>query len=207
MCHAFSCLVMKNGNVIWEAGIDSHDDLEEKYKVRDTGKSNEPLKFARVKIVPDNGKKYPYLYPELKWQLNIDERVKPDWWSGEFAQKAQVAFEQWKSQIYQFKYEQIRNPINPLGKKRKPNSNDIQLLKQWASVWASVRASVSEYFPNIKQWRYIQHEVGTNPYQCVIDLWDRGLIPSFDGKIWRLHSGKRASIVYEISKQDLKSKG
>jgi len=27
-------------------------------------------------------------------------------------------------------------------------------------------------------------------------LWERGLIPSFDGKVWRLHSGKECKIVY-----------
>jgi hypothetical protein len=41
---------MRDGKVVWEAGIDSHDDLEEKYKVRDTGKGSEPLHFARVEM-------------------------------------------------------------------------------------------------------------------------------------------------------------
>jgi hypothetical protein len=31
-------------------------------------------------------------------------------------------------------------------------------------------------------------------------------VPSFDGKIWRLHAGKDAKIVYEISKEELKWK-
>jgi hypothetical protein len=34
-------------------------------------------------------------------------------------------------------------------------------------------------------------------------LWKMGLVPSFDGKIWRLHTGPKAAIVYEISKEEL----
>ena len=29
------------------------------------------------------------------------------------------------------------------------------------------------------------------------NLYERGLVPSFDGKIWRLHSGTKAEIVWE----------
>lgn len=29
-------------------------------------------------------------------------------------------------------------------------------------------------------------------------LWRSNGVPSFDGKIWRLHAGKRAQIVYEL---------
>jgi len=85
------------------------------------------------------------------------------------------------------------------------------------SVWDSVRASVgdsvwnsiedsiedsvwtylSSLFLNIKKWAYIEHIEGENPYQPCIDLWKSNLIPSFDGKIWRLHTGPKAEIVYE----------
>jgi hypothetical protein len=34
-------------------------------------------------------------------------------------------------------------------------------------------------------------------------LWDRGLVPSFDGKKWRLHSGPKAKIVWEGTVEDL----
>ena len=83
----------------------------------------------------------------------------------------------------------------------------------WDSVRASVRASIgnsalesiedsvwaylSSLFLNIKKWAYIEHIEGENPYQPCIDLWKSNLIPSFDGKIWRLHTGPKAEIVYE----------
>jgi hypothetical protein len=73
----------------------------------------------------------------------------------------------------------------------------------WDSVWASVRDSVrgytSSFFPNITKWNYIDHEAGVNPFQSCIDLWKSGFVPSFDGKKWRLHSGSKAEVVYELT--------
>jgi hypothetical protein len=69
----------------------------------------------------------------------------------------------------------------------------------WASVrdsvWDSVRAYISSFF-NLQEWKYIKHEPGENPFQPGIDLWNRGLVPSFDGKTWRLH-GKDGMIIWE----------
>ena len=79
----------------------------------------------------------------------------------------------------------------------------------WDSVWGSVRDSVrgsvggsvgayiSSLFPNISKWQGVDHEEGVNPFQSCIDLWLAGLVPSFDGKTWRLHAGKNAEIVFE----------
>jgi hypothetical protein len=90
---------------------------------------------------------------------------------------------------------------------------DMVLLAQWASVgdsvWASVRASVGDSvwaetssFFNLPKWKYIEHEEGKNPFQPCIDLWERGIVPSFDGKIWRLHTPK--GIAKEITVTELK---
>ena len=114
----------------------------------------------------------------------------------------------------------IKDIVNPfeLGT-IKVYKKDIALLKQWDSVWDSVRDSVgdsvgasvgdsvwdsvwasvwaytSSYF-NLKQWKHIDHKKGANPFQSCIDLWERGLVPSYDGKIWRLH-GKGGKILWE----------
>jgi hypothetical protein len=78
----------------------------------------------------------------------------------------------------------------------------------WASVWASAGDSVvdsavgsagdsavdsvwaytSSLFPNVKEWKYIEHAKGVNPFQSCIDLWRGGYVPSFDAHIWRLHT-------------------
>ena len=36
-----------------------------------------------------------------------------------------------------------------------------------------------------------------DPFSSAVKLWDDGLVPNFDGKVWRLHSGKSADVVYE----------
>jgi len=61
----------------------------------------------------------------------------------------------------------------------------------WDSVWDSVLDNIGAYtssFFNLDKWKYIEHEKGANPFQSCIDLYKRGLVPSFDGKYWRLHS-------------------
>jgi len=71
-----------------------------------------------------------------------------------------------------------------------------------ASVWAStglgdsVRDSVWAYIGSIfisevPAWKK------EYPYQCAVDLWKMGLVPSFDGKKWRLHGGSTAEILWE----------
>jgi len=60
-----------------------------------------------------------------------------------------------------------------------------------------VGAYISNLFPCMKKWKYINHKPNINPYQSCIDLWHRGFVPSFDGKIWRLHQGRDAKIIYE----------
>ena len=66
-----------------------------------------------------------------------------------------------------------------------------------ASVRASVGAYIGSLFPNIKKWKYVKCEPSKYPYQPAVDLWKAGLVPSFDGKIWRLHSGIKAEIIWE----------
>jgi len=65
-----------------------------------------------------------------------------------------------------------------------------------ASVWASVCSQIGTMFI-IQEWKYVKVIDGKYPFQCYVDLWNAGLVPSFDGTTWRLHAGKEAKIVYE----------
>jgi len=74
----------------------------------------------------------------------------------------------------------------------------------WYSVWYSVRDLVGDSvlaytssFYTVPSWNYVDHEPGINPFQPCIDLWELGLVPSFSGTTWRLHSGRDAKIIYE----------
>ena len=66
----------------------------------------------------------------------------------------------------------------------------------WDSVWSSFCAYVSSFL-SLQDWKYIEHSPGENPFQPCIDLWERGFVPSYKGKVWRLHKGKEAKVVYE----------
>ena len=65
----------------------------------------------------------------------------------------------------------------------------------WPSVWSSTResvgASVGAYISTFFAIEY-QHD-----FSSAVKLWEAGLVPAFDGKVWRLHTGKNAKIVYE----------
>ena len=65
----------------------------------------------------------------------------------------------------------------------------------WASVWGrvgdSVWASVGAYFSSFFAINYKYN------FSSVANLWNAGLVPSFDGKVWRLHTGNDAHVIYE----------
>jgi hypothetical protein len=68
-----------------------------------------------------------------------------------------------------------------------------------ASVWDTVRASV---FDSVlaSAWAYISTFFDVEykfDYSSAIKLWESGLVPSFDGTTWRLHSGENADVVFE----------
>jgi len=67
----------------------------------------------------------------------------------------------------------------------------------WDATWDATWAYIGSFFPNIKRWEYIKHEKGVYPFQPAVDLWKQGIVPSFDGKVWRLHTGEEAKIVWE----------
>ena len=61
-----------------------------------------------------------------------------------------------------------------------------------ATVWDTVGAYAGSLFvPVVKQWK-IRY-----PFRDAVDLWYDGLVPSFDGKTWRLHGNQNANILYE----------
>ncbi len=68
------------------------------------------------------------------------------------------------------------------------------------SMMASMRDSVSAYvgslFTCVYKWKYIDHIPGVYPFQPAVDLWKQGLVPSYDGKVWRLHGGKKMGVLW-----------
>jgi len=123
----------------------------------------------------------------------------------------------------------VKPIVNPLALPfvNKPSEEQIALLKEWASivasVWDLVWDSVGDSVWNLV-WDSVVASVGASvgdsvgasvgglagayissffdikykhDFSSAIKLWEEGLVPSFDGTTWRLHSGKKAEIVYE----------
>jgi hypothetical protein len=73
----------------------------------------------------------------------------------------------------------------------------------WDSVRDSVRDSVWAYAGTFfilpsDAWKYTENiKTDEYPFLPLVKLWEQGLVPSFDGKIWRLHGGKGAVILWE----------
>ena len=75
----------------------------------------------------------------------------------------------------------------------------IELLQQWVSVWDSVWAYIGSFFSLPRSgWKYTQNiKTKKYPFQPAVDFWEQGIIPSYDGKTWRLHGGADANILWE----------
>jgi hypothetical protein len=104
----------------------------------------------------------------------------------------------WKQIVEPLVVKPIVNPFD-LPKVDKPTDEQVSWLKEWASVSDSVRASVWDSAWN-SIWAYCSSFFDI-PYAVDMSaakkLWEAGLVPSFDGTTWRLHSGKSADVVYE----------
>ena len=211
MCNAFSCIVMKDTQVHWRLGLDSHDKILSANNIPDI---KDTESFVRVEISPENES---YLKPN-KWVFKIDQSSQPVWWSPAHKAAAYKAFNQWKHELSGVLVR--KKSVHPfkLRAVKRVTKNQIKLLKKWASVGDSVgdsvrdsvgdsvRAYTGSFFKIPRNsWKYTENiDCGDSyPFQPLVDLWDQGLVPSFDGKNWRLHTGKDAHVIYEITKEDL----
>jgi len=202
MCQAMSILITREGSIYWEAGVDSHEDIIDLFKSKDKLLLDDeyPANFIRAEIVPENND---YLNPDGKWIFKFDDK-RPDWWNKKFEKLCWGELPKWKKKVYIFNLEEVKNPIYPF-KIEPPEITEevLKLLKIGASVWDSIRGSIWAYigsFFKIKKWKYIDYKkepfnkIKGYPFQSAVDLWKMGLVPSYDGKIWRLHGLKDGKV-------------
>ena len=67
------------------------------------------------------------------------------------------------------------------------------------SVWGSVSAYIGSFFSlDRSEWTYTD-KIKTDgyPFQASVDLWEMGLVPSFDGDEWRLHGGEGGKVLWK----------
>ena len=186
---------------------------------------HKPWNKTKVAVVRVKGKEKIFSASKQRYEYMIIDRILPKAEIIKICKEAEPELG--------YKLSEALYPVSPLMlPKAKITDSDIILLKEWASVWASVRdsvlASVWDYvldsvwdsvrasvlasvwasvrasvlayigslFHNIEKWKYVDRECNQYPFQSCADLWHRGIVPSFDGKLWRLHSGKDAKIVW-----------
>lgn len=208
MCRAFSCIITKDKKVFWKLSIDSHNKLITESGFKD---SDDTKKFVRCEVSPKNGS---YLTPD-EWIFKVDEQNIPRWFSPVHKELVMDAFKQWKKQLYNIliKDKPIIHPFRDIQFKGKITVKHKLLLKEWDSVrdsvwdsvWDSVRGYTGSFFRlKRKQWKYTE-EIRTKkyPFQPIVDLWNMGLLPSFDGTYWRLHAGEKTKIVFKIKQSKL----
>ena len=121
----------------------------------------------------------------------------------------------------------LRTIFNPRSVDNALTDGDILLVKRWASVWDSVGASVWDSagdsagdsvralvrdsvwdsvwaitgsFFELSEWKYVCHEKGEYPFQCAVDLWNRGFVCTFIGDKINIHAGKDMKIIKTITK-------
>jgi hypothetical protein len=151
-------------------------------------------------------------------QLNTeDDSISAEKWCNEI---------DWKRIVKPLNVKPIKHPL--YGEAKTPTELDKKLAKEWASVGASVMASVGDSVRNsvgdsvmasvrasvgdsvwasvedsvwASVWAYnssfynITYNINTTPSNR---LWERGFVMSFDGTTYRLHSGSKATIVWEF---------
>jgi hypothetical protein len=235
MCKAFSALVRSSGEVLWKFGVDSHEDLVSQFHLQDLESDRSRLKFARVEITPANGNyldpdKWNFRLDEeatptwwspafeqfawdehRKWLRKLDKilvkkpivnpfTVTPP---KKITRKHLRLLRTWNS-VWNSVRDSVRNSVwNSVGYSV---GNSVR-----NSVGNSVRDSVRAYAGSFfhlprKSWKGTDKIPGKGyPFQSAVDLWELGLVPSWDGTTWRLHGGTKAEILWSGTVEELKA--
>lgn len=212
LCKAFS-FVMTRTKVFWKLGMDGHEDIKKHFKLDDDNLGV----LCPGEIFPKDYLNMTKPSQENKdWTFRFDESC-PSWWRASHEKKAWSACLSWYEKILPLvNWKEARKPVHPFKLKivKKVSIKQKFLLKKWGSVWDSVGDSVwdsvwgyigSLFYLKRTQWKYTNNiKTKSYPFQPVVDLWKQGLVPSFDGTFWRLHSGKKAEVVFKIRATKLK---
>ena len=200
MCRAFSCVIGRDKTVTWTFGTDSHEDLIKNAGYRDNTIDPDKIEFCRIEISPKNGS---YLEPD-EWVFKIDMDVTPAWWTLAHKRACEREHKKWLKQLDNILVRKpIIHPFRDVAPPKEITDEHIRLLKEWASVGASVWASVRAYTGSFlslprSAWKYTENIPGEGyPFQPAVTLWELGLVPSFDGKKWRLHGGPDGRVLWE----------
>lgn len=167
----FVCLVTQECEIYWEKGVETFEDLME------INGLTEEDNIAKVWMYPNNGEAYPYLYPEGEWEMRFFEDQTPEWFGEDQEAIIETAFEEWKSEVYNFDYEAVRNltaddTINAApGEGYEVSEEDISAFLQYIylenSLCTYIKTSVNDTIVvetgaavASDVWNYVNRDVG-----------------------------------------------
>ena len=81
MCQFFSGVITKN-KTLYDLDSDNHEDLIKKARLKDDTRNPD---FVRVELSPKDGDIFNHNMNN--WGIRVDQDYKPEWFSGEFAEK------------------------------------------------------------------------------------------------------------------------
>jgi hypothetical protein len=84
MCQFFSAVLTKNGDLLYNLVLNSHEEIIELFKIKDTQAAFFGQNFVRLEFVPDLTKN---LSKPEAWTLKLDERETPEWYDPDKAQE------------------------------------------------------------------------------------------------------------------------
>jgi len=223
MCKAFSCVIGRDKTVTWRFGTDSHEDLIKIAGYKDDTLDPEKIEFCRIEISPKNRS---YLEPD-EWVFRVDMDVTPTWRTLAHKRACEREHRKWKKEMDKVLIRKpVIHPFR-ITPPDKITDEHIQLVREWASVrdsvWASVGRSVmysvmdsvmasvmdsvgdsvgayngTFFILERSAWKYTKRiDCEGYPFQSAVTLWEMGLVPSFDGKTWRLHGGPDGRVLWE----------
>ena len=194
MCNFFSFCTQPSANSDFY-----YFDWKQRLEMKHNGADSHSHICAHYKLDEDKCNKWEY--NPLTKELTLDMQNDPK--DDTKRAKRWVEKLDWKAIVEPLVIKPIINPFK-LPAVKSVTDEQLGWLKEWASVrdsvGASVRASVRAYISSFVAVEY-NHDLYNHDLSSAIKLWESGLVPSFDGTTWRLHSGKKAEIVYEWKKE------
>ena len=181
MCKPASFIVSRR-NVWWHPTSDSHEDIIVKYRIKVEGVRG--VNAVPVEIAPDDGD---LSRPLDEWTFGVDvagyARDLPDWWDAEREERrARAALVDWaKARLTGWRVHEAFHPVHPF--RTSPESmapeRVRELVRQWSSVWGSVRDSVWDSVEN-SVWDSVRDSVQDSVWGYVRDsVWG-----SVGGSVW-----------------------
>lgn len=149
---AFAAVVGKDGTVYWQLGADNVESVKAHFGL--TGDDYVEIqvnpvlekKDAEYVLIDGNNREatiiFPYLDPKSEWTLLVLNEEKPEWYDEkEYESAVMEALNGWKKSVYSgLDFASAENAFTEETRNiATPTNEDIDLLKEWVTVWNNIK--------------------------------------------------------------------